>query len=105
MTTAEDLRAAARYIEQHGKVEGNAELPTGEVCVLAAFAKVIGLPSSVAYDGTPDRRYKAAHTALTAYLMETEPCFYYIPGWSDGTPQDEVVEKMQKAAAWIEEHW
>jgi hypothetical protein len=101
MSTADDLRAAARYINSHGLARETAELPDGSVCALGEIARSLGLPIMVVYDGSTDSRYNEARYALMDYLCSGY--FTYLPGWSDTHTQAEVVAALEKAAAWIEE--
>lgn len=109
MTAADDLRAAAGYIEKVGHVRRTVEL-NGEgtpVCALGGIARVCGLePRKVALrtNQVVTPRYAAATLALRGYLFAHD-LPGQIPTWNDHTVKDahEVTVTLEKAAAWIEE--
>lgn len=107
MSTADDLRAAARYMEEHGHCTETAWLPTGQVCAGGAIAKVLGLPIAVVYGEyhsweNGGERWAATTQALRHYLRE-QGVKKSIPVWNDASDQHTVVTALEKAAAWIEE--
>jgi hypothetical protein len=102
---ADDLRATARYIDQHGHTRKVAQDKDGKVCVLGGISCVVGLdPTMAPYGSSTSTRYERAKMALQAYLNEAG-IGWSIPTWSDLKAKDkaDVTTTLEKAAAWIEE--
>ena len=78
MTVANDLRAAAQYMREHGHTKYTAENAVGAVCALGAIAHGIGAPISACYgryeETIPGQRFRFDHTvrSLSAYLHNAE---------------------------------
>lgn len=120
MSTADDLRAAAQYIRDHGWHQGSGESRDGRgsVCALGGIARVCGIaPMLACYEppgdvmrivgAEPVHRYVTATDALREYLAEEAGTsdLYQVPRWNDDdarTP-DDVTAALEKAAARIEE--
>jgi hypothetical protein len=106
---AEDLRTAARYIDEVGHHRGNSVDPrgSGAVCALGGLAAATGCdPQRTPYDEIEhgNTRYIRARKALQDYL-NWAGIGWSIPTWSDLKAKDkaDVTATMEKAAAWIEE--
>lgn len=103
--TADDLRAAAAYIDQHGWQQGMAiNRDTGAACALGALGTVVGALGVVYSIEGVVPRFDMASRALLCYLKR-QPDIYSIVGWNDMPTrvQADVTEALEKAAAWVEE--
>lgn len=91
--TPEDiLRAAADYMDEHGKCEGTAEDARGRVCAIGALsnAAIRLMPANYDYESTPwDNPYHLASQKLANTLRERSGLS--IPGWSDANDETTVV--------------
>lgn len=117
--TAEDLRAAARYIDDHGWHQGSGRSLSGAVCAIGATYSLMGLwnvvaPHARAYSELNAdylarlARHNAAVHAMAVYLAGDEDLdllLLDIAYWNDapGRTQAEVTAMMEKAAALVEE--
>lgn len=112
--TAEDLRAAAAHISEHGWTqEALGRDFTGATCPVIAVYTIVGMRREplpwaypevhAAYQAICDR-YDAAVVAMAEFVgsdgMQAD-----IPAWNDtpGRTQAEVIAMMEKTAAWVEE--
>lgn len=94
---AEDLRSAASMIEKRGWIQG-APVTRDGVCALGAI--------NLATDYS--ERCQEAVWTLAEYLELNNPVVpaaMKIPAWNDapGRTKQDVVQAMEKAAAWAEE--
>lgn len=112
MNVADDLRAAAEYIREHGHAKGVAAAGDGSVCALGGIARSTGVDVGICYgmtDGvTPDQydRFLRALGVLRDYLSGIGVLgdkYRLLSRWSDASQADDVITSMEKAAAWIEE--
>lgn len=108
---AEDLRAAARYIDDHGWHQGSME-HEGRVCAVGALgATIFGDPAMCGFApwANPEeyKRYRAARTALAIHLdvYDEQSGKDSIPEWNDAQVRikEDVTAAMEKAAARAEE--
>lgn len=110
MTVADDLRAGATYIREHGHAKGTAQAFDGSVCAMGGIALGIGADLLICYGRTattsPDvcLRFGDALVTLNNYLLDNKltRC-HSIADWNDITFSDDVIASMEKAAAWSEE--
>ena len=102
MSTSEDLREAAAYIEQHGMTKGCLQGSGGSVCMLGAINTVSGRQISTGHflDSWMEANVGAAPIGKHGYAV-LRPTAH----WNDHpeTTQEDVLLWMKKAANDAEE--
>lgn len=114
-TVADDLRAAASYIREHGWTTGTAGRVDGSVCALGSMSRVAGMEPAEACYEPPDHlvgvyghdkteRYVRMTAAMRNWLADALPNGS-IAQWNDtpGRTAEDVTAELEKAAAWTEE--